>query len=67
MLLEALIAVVFAVLGALWYGRRTGAASERAKQRDRERKAQDISDRIDSDVGALPPSEAREELKRWGR
>lgn len=46
-------------------GRTEGAALERAKQLEADRKARDISDQIDSDP--LPPSVAREDLKKWGR
>lgn len=54
-------------LFALWQVRRSGAKAERAKQAEREAKARDIADQVDNDVGAMPPEQAREELKKWSR
>jgi hypothetical protein len=48
-------------------GRVSGAQLERAKQADEERKARDVAGQVDNDVGAMPPKDAREELKRWSR
>ena len=65
-----IIAIVGAILAALGYGysqRRAGAKTEREKQNARERKARTVADEVDNDVGAMPPNEAREELKRWGQ
>lgn len=65
-----IIAIVGGILAALGYGysqRRAGAKTEREKQQAEQRKARTIADEVDNDVGAMPPSEAREELKRWGR
>ena len=53
------------ILFAMWKARQSGAMSERAKQAVAERKARSIADQVDNDIGALPPSQAREELKRW--
>lgn len=52
---------------ALWQVRRSGAKAEKAKQAEREAEARDIADRVDNDVGALPPKDARDELAKWGR
>ena len=30
-----------------------------------ERKARTIADEVDNDIGAIPPSKARKELKEW--
>jgi len=48
-------------------GRRAGAAAERARQAERERKARAVADEVDNDIGAMPPAEAREELSKWSR
>jgi len=51
----------------LLHQRRAGAKAERAKQAEREAKARDIADKIDGDVGALSPADARKELGKWSR
>lgn len=51
---------------ALWL-RQSGKKAERAKQAEREAKARDIADQVDNDVGAMPPADAREELKKWSK
>lgn len=56
-----------AVAGAWFKGSLSGAKRERAKQAAEEIKARDIADQVQNDVGALPPDDAREELKRWGK
>lgn len=63
----AILAGIAAALGWGWKQRRDGAAKERAKQAEAERKARTIADEVDNDVGALPPDKAREELKRWAK
>jgi hypothetical protein len=62
--LGAILAVVF---GAWARGRVTGAAAERQKQASREAKARTVADEVDNDVGAMPPQDAREALKKWDR
>lgn len=52
---------------AVWQVRRSGAKAEKAKQAEREAEARDIADKVDNDVGAMPPAEARKELGKWGR
>jgi hypothetical protein len=69
-LVPYLIAAVSALgfmLAAYARGRLTGARLERADQAEREKRARDVADQVDNDVGALPPKDAREELKRWSR
>lgn len=61
------IAAIGAALALLWQQRRAGAKAERAKQAEREKEARDIADKVDNDIGALPPDKAREELKKWSR
>jgi len=61
------IAAIGAALALLWQQRRAGAKAERAKQAEREAEARDIADKVDNDVGALPPADARKELGRWSR
>jgi len=63
--LYALGAAALAVLLAFMKGRLSGAKAERNKQAEAELKARDIADRVDNDVGALPGSKARDELKQW--
>jgi hypothetical protein len=69
-MIEILIAIGAVILAALGWGysqRKAGAASERDKQAAREAKARTIADEVDNDIGAMPPDEARKDLKRWGR
>lgn len=51
---------------ALWL-RQSGKRAERAKQAERAAKARDIADKIDQDIGAMAPSDARRELNKWTR
>lgn len=41
---------------------RSAAKADRLAE---EAEAREIADRIDDDIGALPPDAAREELRRW--
>lgn len=61
------IAAIGAALALLWQQRRAGAKAERAKQAEREADARDIADKVDNDVGALPPADARKDLGKWAR
>lgn len=61
------IAAIGAALALLWQQRRAGAKAERAKQAEREAEARDIADKVDNDVGALSPADARKELGKWSR
>lgn len=61
------IAAIGASLALIWQQRRAGAKAERAKQAEREAEARDIADKVDNDVGALPPADARKELGKWSR
>lgn len=60
-------AVIVAALIAYLAGRSAGARLEREHRAAAERKARDIADQVDNDVGAMPPKDAREELRRWSR
>lgn len=62
-----ILAGIAAFAGALIRGRRAGAAAERARQAERERKARATADEVDNDIGAMPPDEARKELSKWSR
>lgn len=59
------------IVGALAFAfgafklRQSGAQAERDKQMRDRLKARDIADEVDNDIGAMPPEEARKELKRW--
>lgn len=66
-LFAALVAFLVGAAGLFIKGRSDGRRDERARQTERERKARTIADEVDNDVGAMPPDEARKELKRWGR
>jgi hypothetical protein len=62
--------VIAGALGVLGWGiaqRRSGARNERARTAAAEKKARDISDEVQNDVGALTPEQAREALKKWSR
>ena len=60
-------AALAAFVGAYLKGKSAGRQSEQAKQlRDRQ-EARDVGDEVDNDVGAMPPEDAREELKKWSR
>lgn len=61
------VAAVGAALLLVLQQRRAGAKAERAKQAEREAEARDIADKVDNDVGALPPADARKELGKWSR
>jgi len=63
----AVLAGIAAGVAAIVRGRRAGAAAERARQAERERKARAVADEVDNDIGAMPPAEAREELSKWSR
>lgn len=47
--------------------RQSGANAEKAKQAAAEAKARDIADEVDNDIGAVPPDEAREALRKWAK
>jgi membrane protein DedA with SNARE-associated domain len=71
---SGLAAILVAALGALAgliiayaRGRVVGARLEHAQQAEAEKKARDIADQVDKDIGAMSPFDAREELKRWSR
>lgn len=51
--------------GIYWQIRRSGARAERDRQARERQKANDVAKRIDNEVGALKPDEARKELKSW--
>lgn len=61
-----ILAGIGLVVGALKW-RASIIAKERAKQADAERKARTIADKIDQDIGAMAPSDARRELNKWTR
>ena len=61
------ILAAFGGLALIIQQRRSAVKAERAKQAEREAEARDIADKLDNDVGALPPADARKELKRWSR
>ncbi|MDW6020225.1 hypothetical protein SAZ10_00450 [Mesorhizobium sp. BAC0120] len=64
-ILYALGAALIAVIVAFLKGRMDGAKLERAKRAESEKKARDIADQVDNDLGAVPPATARKELKTW--
>ena len=69
-LIEHLWPYLLAAGGAglmLWRAYASGKKAEKAKQAEAELEARDIADRIDNDVGAIPPADARKELGRWSR
>lgn len=69
-LIEHLWPYLLAAGGAglmLWRAYASGKKAAKAKQAEAELEARDIADRIDNDVGAVPPAEARKELGRWSR
>ena len=63
--LIAIMGGLLAALVAFLKGNSRGARLERDRQAKAERKARDVADQVDNDIGALPPNRAREELKRW--
>lgn len=62
--LGGIIALIF---GAFFKGRLSGAQREREKQAADRLKSITEATEVDNDVGAMPPDEAREELKKWAR
>lgn len=61
------ILAAFGGLALIIQQRRSAVKAERAKQAEREAEARDIADKVDNDVGALPPADARKELGKWSR
>lgn len=64
------LAILAGIAAAIGWGvkkQRDGAAKERARQAEAERKARTIADEVENDIGAMPPAEARKELSRWSR
>lgn len=53
--------------GIYWQIRRSGAKAERERQAREEKRARDIADQVQNDIGAMPPSKQREELKKWSK
>ena len=62
-----MLASVIAALGWGFHQRLAGASAERARQAAAEAAARDVADQIENDIGALPASAARKELKSWAR
>lgn len=63
--LLAIMAGIAGALVAFLKGSSRGARLERDRQAKAERKARDVADQVDNDIGTLPPNKAREELKTW--
>lgn len=51
-------------LGARFYYMRKGAEKERAKQAQADKRANDIADEVQSDVGSMSPEQIDAELRR---
>lgn len=60
-------AALAAFVGAYLRGRSAGRQSERDKQLRARQEARDTADQVDNDVGATPPVEAREALRKWSK
>lgn len=60
-----LIAGAFGLLAFMVTQRRAGAKAERAKQAAAEKKARDVADDVENDVGAMTPEQRREALRKW--
>ncbi len=58
-------AALIAVIVALFKGRIDGAKLERAKAAEAEKKARDMADDVENDLGTLTPEQKRERLKKW--
>lgn len=58
---------VIALFLAFIRGQSAGSSKERAKQLQERQEARTIADEVDNDVGAIPPSKAREELSEWSK
>lgn len=65
--LTVAVGAVIAVIGALWRAVVHGQRIERAKTAQQRLKARELADEVENDVGAMPPEDAREELKKWAR
>lgn len=57
--------IIIAFVVGLFKGSLSGAAKERAKQDAERIKARDIADDVQNDIGAMPPDDARAEMKKW--
>lgn len=64
-ILWGLAAVVFVAF--VTYVKNLGAAGQKAKQDRAEKKARDVADEVDNDIGAMTPEQQRERLKSWSR
>lgn len=60
-------AALVAFLGYGAHQRSVGRQEQAAKQAEADKKAADTAHRIDAEVDALKPKDAREELKKWSR
>lgn len=56
-----------AAVVAYMRGQIVGGRKADAKRAADELRARDVADQVDSDIGALPPDLAREELRKWGK
>ena len=65
------ILIAGAAIGAAWAAlasaRRAGRQEQAAKQAEADQRAADTAHRIDTEVDAMKPGNAREELKKWSR
>lgn len=65
-----ILGIAGAIVAALGWGfrqRLAGERSERARQAALEGAARDVADQVQNDIGALPATAARKELKSWAR
>lgn len=60
-------AALVALFGYGAHQKSAGRKEQAAKQAAADKKAADTAHRIDAEVDALKPADAREELKKWSR
>lgn len=61
----AILGIIVALCGLVFWIRRNGAANERAKEALERLAARNIADEIDNEVHTLPVDRLREEAKQW--
>lgn len=63
----AVLGIVVAIAGLLFWAVRKGREGERLKQAESDGAARDIRDQVQNDVGAMPPDAVRAELAKRAR
>ena len=60
----ALVVVLLMIIAAAF---RLGKKAQVAEESRADQEAREIANEVQNDVGAMPPEDAREELRKWNR